>query len=148
MTLLSGCPPKVFLLYRCSSGTCSSHDNSSNLPAIRKVILTFQVPMVILYLTSTLIVVTPVGYFSPPYWCATEGGVLVDPATTYPVWVEKWLSFHVAYHGQKKPWRSPSFSKPGLGSKFLLLDELPAKDKEPELPEPDILQVTWSFKWT
>ena len=43
----------------------------------------------------------------------------------------------------KKAWRSPTFSKPGLGSKFLLLDELPAKDKEPELPEPDILQVTW-----
>ena len=48
----------------------------------------------------------------------------------------------------KKAWRSPTFSKPGLGSKFLLLDELPAKDKEPELSEPDILQVTWSFKWT
>ena len=74
MTLLSGCLAKVFLL---CGGTLQrpkmfqwylliSYDNSSNLPAIRKVILTFQVPMVILYLTSMLIVVTPVAYFSPP----------------------------------------------------------------------------------
>ena len=31
---------------------------------------------------------------------------------------------------------------------FLLLDGLPAKDKEPHLPEPDIPQVTRSLKQT
>ena len=88
--------PKTFQWY-----LLISYDNSSNLPAIRKVILTFQVPMVILYLTSTLIVVTPVAYFSPPSWCATEGGVLVDLVTTDPVWVavswakKAWFGFEV-----------------------------------------------------
>ena len=62
---------KVFLLYSCTLQRPKmfqwylliSYDNSSSLPAIHKVILTFQVPMVILYLTSTLIVDTPVAYF-------------------------------------------------------------------------------------
>ena len=40
------------------------YDNSSNLPAIRKVV-TFQVPIMI-SLARILLVVTPVAYFSPP----------------------------------------------------------------------------------
>ena len=64
------------------------------------------------------------------------------------VWVEKWLSFHVTYHGQIKPGGAqPSPSLVWVRS-FLLLDELPAKDKEPHLPEPVIPQVTRSLKRT
>lgn len=134
---------------RCSSGTCSSHMTiiSSNLPAIRKV-LTFQVPTVILLLTCILLVVTPVAYFSPPSWWGTEGAVLFDPGNDRSGigWEIVVISCGVSW--ANKAWRSLSLSKPGLGSKFLLLDGLLAKDKEPLLPEPDILQVTWSLKRT
>ena len=57
----------------------------------------FQVPIVILFLTCILQVVTPLAFFSPPFWCAAEGAVLVDPGTTDLVWAENWLSFHVEY---------------------------------------------------
>ena len=78
------------------------YDNSSNLPAIREV-LTFQVPIVILFHTRILLVVTPVAYFSPPSWCKRNVRSFSTRATTDPVWVEKRLSFHVTYHGQIKP---------------------------------------------
>ena len=55
---------------------------------------------------------------------------------------------HVAYHGQIKPGGAqPSPSLVWVRS-FLLLDELPDKDKGPHLPEPDIPQMTWSLKRT
>ena len=134
--------PKMFQRY-----LLISYDNSSNLPAIRKV-LTFQVPIVILLLTCILLVVTPVAYFSPPSWWGTEDAVLFDPGNGQSGigWEMVVISCGVSW--ANKAWRSLSPSKPGLGSKFLLLDGLPAKDKEPLLPEPDILQVTWSLKRT
>ena len=134
--------PKMFQWY-----LLISYDNSSNLPAIRKV-LTFQVPIVILFLTCILLVVTPVAYFSPPSWWATEGAVLFDPGNDRSGigWEMVVISCGVSW--ANKAWRSLSLSKPGLGLKFLLLDGLPAKDKEPLLPEPDILQVTWFLTWT
>ena len=65
--------PKMFQRY-----LVVSYAYSSNLHAIPKV-PRFQVPIMILFLASTLLVVTPVAYFSPPSWCAAEGAVLVDP---------------------------------------------------------------------
>ena len=76
---------------------------SSKLHAIRKV-PRFQVPIMILFLASTLLVVTPVAYFSPPSWCAAEGAVLVDPGDDRS---RLWNRCHL--NGQIKP---------GLGSNF------------------------------
>ena len=134
--------PKMFQRY-----LLISYDNSSNLPAIRKV-LTFQVPIVILFLTCILLVVTPVAYFSPPSWWGTEGAVPFDPGDDRCGIGWEMLVISCGVSWANKAWWSLSLSKPGLSSKFLLLDGLPAKDKEPLLPEPDILQVTWSLKRT
>ena len=55
---------------------------------------------------------------------------------------------HVAYHGQIKPGGAQPPPSLVWVRSFLLLDELPAKDKEPHLPEPDIPQVTQTLKRT
>ena len=104
----------------------------------------------ILFLTRILLVVTPVRtgtcHLRPDAQRKVRS--FSTRATTDPVRVEKWLSFHVAQHGQIKP----SGTQPSLSlvwvQIFLLLDELPPKDKEPHLPEPDKPQVTRSLKRT
>ena len=79
-----------------------SYVSSSNLPAIRKV-LTFQVPKIILFLLARIFLLVTRAYFSPQSLCAAEDAVLVDPRDDRSGIAEKWLSFHVAYHGQIKP---------------------------------------------
>ena len=104
----------------------------------------------ILFLTRILLVVTPVRtrtcHLRPDEQRKVRS--FSTRATTDPIRVEKWLSFHVAHHGQIKPsGTQPSLSLVWVQS-FLLLDELPPKDKEPHPPEPDKPQVTRSLKRT
>ena len=102
-------------------------------------------PIVILFLTRILLVVTPVRtrtcHLRPDAQRKVRS--FSTRATTDPIRVEKWLSFHVAHHGQIKPsGTQPSLSLVWVQS-FLLLDEL-----LDDLPEPVIPQVTRSLKRT
>ena len=104
----------------------------------------------ILFLTRISLVVTPVSKRTSHLRPDAQRKVrsFLTRATTDPVRVEKWLSFHVVHHGQIKPsGTQPSLSLVWIQS-FLLLDELPPKDKEPHLPEPGKPQVTRSLKRT
>ena len=106
--------------------------------------------MVILFLARILLVVTPVSTHTSHLRPDAQRKVrsFLTRATTDPVWVEKWLSFHLAHHGQIKPCGTqPSPSLVWVQS-FLFPDELPLQDKEPHLPEPNNLQVTRSLKRT
>ena len=113
--------PKFF--YRTSQRTkmfqrylLISYDNSSNLPAIRKV-FSFQKPIVILFLARILLVVTPVANFSPPSWCAREGAVLFDPGDDRSGMGWEMVIISCGVSWANKALQSPTLSKPGLGSK-------------------------------
>ena len=95
-----------------------SYVSSSKFPAVRKV-LTFQVPKIILFLLARILH-QHTSHLRPG--AQRKMRSLLTRAMTDPVWAEKWLSFHVAYHGQIKPGGAHSSRSLVWVEVFVLLD--------------------------